>query len=111
VALGKETDDASKERLAKLDEEMANLREEADALRGRWQQKKDAIGAIRGLKEELEAKRTQVERETDLEKAAEIRYGQVPDLERRIEEASKRLADLQSNQAMLKEEFDAEDIA
>jgi len=111
VALGKETDDASIERLAKLDEELANLREESDAMRARWQQEKDAIAAIRVLKEELETKRGQLDRETDLERAAEIRYGQLPDLERRIEEASKRLADLQGGQAMLKEEVDAEDIA
>ena len=80
-------------------------------MRARWQQEKDAIAAIRVLKEELETKRGLLERETDLERAAEIRYGQLPDLERRIEEASKRLADLQGGQAMLKEEVDAEDIA
>ncbi len=111
VALAKETDEASADRLAKLDEELANLREESDAMRGRWQQEKDAISAIQGLKEELESKRNQLERETDLERAAEIRYGQVPDLERRIEEASKRLAELQGASPMLKEEVDAEDVA
>jgi ATP-dependent Clp protease ATP-binding subunit ClpB len=111
VALAKETDEASAERLARLDEELANLREESDAMRGRWQQEKDVITAIQGLKEELEAKRNQLERETDLERAAEIRYGQVPDLERRVEEASKRLAELQNGNAMLKEEVDAEDVA
>src|SRR5579864_4462565 len=111
VALGKETDDASMERLARLDEELANLCEESDAMRGRWQQEKDAITAIQSLKEELEAKRGLLERESDLERAAEIRYGQIPDLERRIEEASKRLAELQGGNAMLKEEVDAEDIA
>jgi ATP-dependent Clp protease ATP-binding subunit ClpB len=80
-------------------------------MRGRWQQEKDAITAIQSLKEELEAKRSLLERESDLERAAEIRYGQIPDLERRIEEASKRLAELQGGNAMLKEEVDAEDIA
>jgi ATP-dependent Clp protease ATP-binding subunit ClpB len=111
VALSKETDDASKERLAKLEEELANLREENDALRGRWQQEKDAITAISSLKEELEGKRGQLDRESDLERAAEVRYGQIPDLERRVDEASKHLAELQGGQAMLKEEVDAEDIA
>jgi ATP-dependent Clp protease ATP-binding subunit ClpB len=111
VALAKETDEASAERLARLDEELANLREESDAMRGRWQQEKDAITAIQGLKEELEAKKNQLEREADLERAAEIRYGQVPDLERRVDEASKRLAELQDGNAMLKEEVDAEDVA
>ncbi len=111
VALAKETDEASSERLARLDEELANLREESDAMRGRWQQEKDAIVAIQTLKEELETRRGMLEREADLERAAEIRYGQIPDLERRIEEASKRLAELQGGNAMLKEEVDAEDIA
>ncbi len=111
VALAKETDEASSERLARLDEELANLREESDAMRARWQQEKDAIGAIQTLKEGLEARRGLLERENDLERAAEIRYGQIPDLERRIEEASKRLAELQAGNPMLKEEVDAEDIA
>src|SRR5437660_655632 len=106
VALAKETDDASAERLGRLEEELANLREQNDAMRGRWQQEKDAITAISSLKEELESRRSQLERETDLEKAAEIRYGQIPDLERRIEEASKHLAELQGGQPMLKEEVD-----
>jgi len=111
VALAKETDDASRDRLARLDLELANLREENDAMRGRWQQEKDAITAIQSLKEELEVKRGRLEREADLERAAEIRYGQLPDLEGRIEEASKRLAELQGEHAMLKEEVDAEDVA
>jgi ATP-dependent Clp protease ATP-binding subunit ClpB len=111
VALSKETDEASQERLAKLDEELANLREQSDAMKGHWQQEKDAIATIRALKEELEAKRTAVEREQDLERAAEIRYGQIPELDRQVEEATKRLAELQSGQKMLKEEVDAEDVA
>ncbi|MHB8467376.1 MAG: ATP-dependent chaperone ClpB [Acidimicrobiales bacterium] len=111
VALAKESDAASAERLARLDEELANLREEDDALRGRWQQEKDAITTISGFTSQLEALRTAVERETDLEKAAEIRYGRIPELERQVEEASKRLAELQGTQPMLKEEVDADDIA
>jgi ATP-dependent Clp protease ATP-binding subunit ClpB len=111
VALAKETDAASKERLGRLDEELANLREQGDAMKAQWQAEKDAITPIQALKEELEAKRTQAEREADLERAAEIRYGQIPDLERRIEEASKHLAELQTGSKMLKEEVDEEDIA
>ncbi len=111
VALAKETDVASQERLEKLEQELANLRERSDAMKGHWQAEKQAIGAIRQLKEELEAKRSAVEREHDLERAAEIRYGIVPGLERRIEEATARLAELQSTQKMLKEEVDAEDVA
>ncbi|HET6963191.1 MAG TPA: AAA family ATPase [Acidimicrobiales bacterium] len=114
VALAKETDKASKERLAALDEELANLTERADAMKAHWQSEKEAITAIRSLKEELEAVRGEAERferDGDLAKAAEIRYGRVPDLERRIDEATKRLAELQANQKMLKEEVDEEDVA
>jgi ATP-dependent Clp protease ATP-binding subunit ClpB len=111
VALAKETDTGSIERLARLDEELANLREQADAMKAHWQAEKDAIAQIRPLKEELEAKRTAVDRESDLEKAAEIRYGQIPELERQVEEASVRLAELQSVQRMLKEEVEPEDVA
>jgi ATP-dependent Clp protease ATP-binding subunit ClpB len=111
VALAKETDAASRERLEKLEQELANLREQSDAMKGHWQAEKEAIGAIRQLKEELEAQRSAVEREHDLERAAEIRYGVIPALERRIEEATARLADLQSTQKMLKEEVDSEDVA
>ncbi len=111
VALAKETDAASLERLGKLDEELANLRETSDGMKAHWQGEKDAIGIIRNLKEELEARRTEVEREQDLNKAAEIRYGQIPDLERKVDEATKKLEELQADQKMLKEEVDEEDIA
>jgi ATP-dependent Clp protease ATP-binding subunit ClpB len=111
VALSKETDQASSERLAKLDEELANLREQSDGMKAHWQSEKDAITRIRTLKEELESHRSLLEREQDLNKAAEIRYGQIPELERNIDEATKQLAELQSEQKMLKEEVDEEDIA
>ncbi|WP_208027493.1 ATP-dependent chaperone ClpB [Rhabdothermincola sediminis] len=111
VALAKETDPASQERLAALDEELANLREQAAGMKAHWQSEKEAITQIQALKEQLENKRLELERETDLERAAEIRYGQIPELERQVAEASKRLEDLQSQQKMLKEEVDEEDIA
>jgi ATP-dependent Clp protease ATP-binding subunit ClpB len=111
VALAKETDEASLERLGKLDEELANLREQSDGMKAHWQAEKDAIGQIRALKEELESRRTALEREQDLNKAAEIRYGQIPELERRVDEATKALAELQAEKKMLKEEVDEEDIA
>jgi ATP-dependent Clp protease ATP-binding subunit ClpB len=111
VALAKETDAASVDRLAALDEELANLSEQSLSMKAHWQGEKDAIGAIRELKEQLEAKRSEVEREVDLEKAAEIRYGQIPQLEREVEEATARLAELQATQQMLKEEVDEEDVA
>jgi len=111
VALAKETDAVSAERLDKLDEELANLREQSDGMKAQWQAEKEAITVIRGLKEELESLRLTVEREDDLEKAAELRYGRIPALEREVDEATARLADLQAGSAMLKEEVDAEDVA
>jgi ATP-dependent Clp protease ATP-binding subunit ClpB len=111
VALEKETDEASKERLDSLHEELADLNVQVAQMKQVWEQEKQAIDAIRSLKEELEGLRTQVERETDLAAAAEIRYGRIPELERRIEEATAHLASIQENGAMLKEEVDAEDIA
>jgi ATP-dependent Clp protease ATP-binding subunit ClpB len=111
VALEKEVDVASVERLAKLDEELANLRESSDGMKAHWQAEKEAIATIRTLKEELESLRTAVEREQDLNRAAEIRYGQMPDVERRVDEATKSLAELQADRKMLKEEVDEEDIA
>jgi ATP-dependent Clp protease ATP-binding subunit ClpB len=114
VALAKETDAASIERLAALERDLAELTEQADAMKAHWQSEKEAITAIRSLKEELEAVRGEAERferDGDLARAAEIRYGRVPDLERRIDEATKRLAELQGDQKMLKEEVDEEDVA
>src|SRR6266508_276761 len=111
LALAKETDAASAERLAGIEAELANLQERLSGMKAHWQAEKEAITAIRQLKEELETLRDQVERETDLEAAARIRYGEIPDLERRLDEATKRLAELQASQKMLKEEVDEEDVA
>ncbi len=111
VALEKETDAVSKERLDALHDELATLNVQVKEMKEHWEQEKQAIDAIRALKEELETLRTQVERETDLAMAAEIRYGRIPELERRIEDATAHLDELQATKAMLKEEVDAEDIA
>jgi ATP-dependent Clp protease ATP-binding subunit ClpB len=111
VALAKETDAASKERLDALDQELANLTEQKSSMVAHWQSEKDAIAQIRELKEQLEERREASERETDLEKAAEIRYGQIPELERRVADATKHLDELQATQKMLKEEVDEEDVA
>ncbi len=111
VALEKETDAISKERLDALHDELATLNVQVKEMKEHWEQEKQAIDAIRALKEELETLRTQVERETDLAMAAEIRYGRIPELERRIEDATAHLDELQATNAMLKEEVDAEDIA
>ena len=111
VALSKETDEASKERLDRIDQELADLREQSSGMKAHWENEKTAIAEIRGLKEQLESLRSAVEREQDLERAAEIRYGQIPELERKVDEATARLAELQSELRMLKEEVDAEDVA
>jgi ATP-dependent Clp protease ATP-binding subunit ClpB len=111
VALEKETDTASIERLSSLQSELDELQAQVDVMKTHWEAEREAISAIRTLKEELENLRTHVERETDLEKAAEIRYGRIPELERRIDEATQHLDVLQKDNRMLKEEVDAEDIA
>lgn len=111
VALEKESDKASVERLDVLHDELAQLNASVSKMKEHWEQEKHAIDAIRSLKEELEGLRTQIDRESDLELAAEIRYGRIPELERRIEEATTHLDQLQETSAMLKEEVDAEDIA
>ena len=111
VALEKETDTASRERLESLNEELTSLQAQTAVMKEHWEAERAAIAAIRTLKEELEALRSAVERETDLEKAAEIRYGRIPELERRISGATAHLDELQSSKRMLKEEVDAEDIA
>ncbi len=111
LALEKETDSASRDRLDALHTELAELNVQLGEMKQVWEREKQAIDAIRSLKEELESLRSQVDRETDLAAAAEIRYGRIPELERRIEEATAHLASIQSGGAMLKEEVDAEDIA
>src|SRR5579875_3308417 len=114
VALAKETDEASRERLAKLDEELANLRESSNGMKAHWQAEKDAISTINNLKEQLESLRGEMEREErggDLNRASEIRYGRIPEVTRQIEEATKRLEELQADQKMLKQEVDEEDVA
>ncbi len=114
LSLAKETDAASAERLARLDEELENLREQLDGMTAHWQSEKAAIAAIRTAKGELESARgdaERFEREGELAKAAEIRYGRVPELEHRVADATAALAELQSHQAMLKEEVDASDVA
>ena len=113
-ALRKEQDKASVERLGKLEKELADLKEERTRLAGHWQQEKDAIQEARRLKEEQEQLRHEVEqaqRAGDYAKASELQYGRIPEIDRRIQAAEARLADLQAHQRMLKEEVDEEDIA
>jgi len=113
-ALKKEKDAASRERLEALRRQLAELNEKRAAMKSHWESEKQAIGAIRALKGELEALKLEeqrAERAGELGKVAEIRYGKVAELERRLAEANRRLAELQKDQKMLKEEVDEEDIA
>ena len=113
-ALKKESDKASKERLAHLEEELANLKEESANLTSRWQTEKEAITQRQQLKEEIDAVRIQIERaerDYDLEKAAELRYGTMNQLESELAAAEERVQQLHQNGALLKEEVDSEEIA
>ncbi len=113
-ALRKEKDKASKERLGKLDKELADLKESRSGLASHWQQEKDIIQQARALKEEQERLRHQIEnaqRSGDYATASELQYGKVPELENRVRAQEAKLADLQKNHRMLKEEVDEEDIA
>ena len=114
VALAKETDQSSVERRDAIDAEIANLSEKLDAMKAHWRNERDAIDRIRVLKEQLETTSTEadrLEREGDLARASEVRYGRLPDLTKALEVASARLDELQSTSKMLKEEVDEEDIA
>ena len=113
-ALKKEKDKASRERLERLEKELADLKEEKDRLAAHWQQEKDAIQRGRKLKEEVEQVRLEMQRAQqagDYAKASELQYGRLPELEQKIRDEEQRLAELQKNQRMLKEEVDEEDIA
>jgi ATP-dependent Clp protease ATP-binding subunit ClpB len=113
-ALRKEKDKASRERLERLEKELSDLREQASAMKAHWQQEKEAIQRIRGLKERIEQGRTEIEQATrqgDLGKAAELRYGTLPQLERDLQAENEKLQQLQSKERMLKEEVEAEDVA
>ncbi|HEX9883349.1 MAG TPA: ATP-dependent chaperone ClpB, partial [Desulfobaccales bacterium] len=113
-ALRKEQDPASKERLAKIEKSLADLRERSATLTARWQQEKEVISHIRAVKEQMDKAQfeaSQAERLGDLARAAELKYGALLNLQKELETETKKLADLQQESAMLKEEVDAEDIA
>jgi ATP-dependent Clp protease ATP-binding subunit ClpB len=113
-ALRKEKDTASRERLERLEKDLADLKEERGRLAAHWQQEKEIIQRIRKLKEEQETIRTEIERaqrEGDYQKASELQYGRVPKLEQEIKDQEAKLAELQKGHKMLKEEVDEEDIA
>ena len=113
-ALRKETDDASKARLAALERELADLEEETGALKQRWEAEKAAIGAIRGSKTELEQLQVRIEqaqRETDYETAAKLQYETLPQLQAKLKEQEAALAALQGPGSLLREEVTADNIA
>jgi ATP-dependent Clp protease ATP-binding subunit ClpB len=113
-ALQAETDPASVERRERVGRELADLREESDGMKAAWEEEKASIMRIRDLKDDLDRARTEVERaerEADLEGAARLRFGTIPELERGLEEAERDLDAKQSEHRMLKEEVTSEDIA
>jgi ATP-dependent Clp protease ATP-binding subunit ClpB len=113
-ALRKETDDASKARLAALERELADLEEQTGALKQRWEAEKAAIAAIRASKTELEQLQVRIEqaqRETDYETAAKLQYETLPQLQNRLKEQEATLAKLQGPGSLLREEVTADNIA
>ncbi|MFW5689741.1 MAG: ATP-dependent Clp protease ATP-binding subunit, partial [Spirochaetota bacterium] len=113
-ALSKETDEASKERLEKLEKELSELKGERDAMQLQWQNEKQVIDKIRDLKqriEQLTIEEVQQERDGNLARAAEIKHGEIPTLERELASLDKELAELQDSSSLLREEVSEEDIA
>ncbi len=114
VALTREKDDASQRRLEDLNEELSELIEERSGIRAHWEQEKEKIGQIREIKSQIEKLRADsemYEREGNLSKVAEIRYGTLPELERELVEDTVQLNEVQKEKRLLKEEVDAEDVA
>ena len=114
AALAKETDEVSKERLDRIEAELASLHEEMDGMKAHWTQEKESIDRIRSLKAEMEQVRGEAERaerDGDLAKAAELRYGRLVELQKEIDGANAHLEELQRERRFLKEEVDEEDVA
>lgn len=111
-ALKNEKDEKSKERLSEIEKELANVKEEAKALEARWQEEKKLIDDLRLMNEELERKKTEAERaqrEADLEKAARLQYGEIPELQKKLQELEKRIKE-KGDGTLLREEVTEEDI-
>jgi ATP-dependent Clp protease ATP-binding subunit ClpB len=111
---GSQSNAATKDRLEAIEKQLADLKEESSQLRAQWQSEKDAIEKVSSLKQELENVQFEIERAThaaDLGKAAELRYGKLPELEKELEAETRRLQERQGVGQMLKEEVDEEDIA
>jgi len=113
-ALSRESDPDSRERLQRLEQELAELREKSSGMKAQWQSEKQVIADLREMKERLDALKVEAERATrvgDLTRAAEIQYGEIPALQKDLQEAEERLHELQQSSRFLKEEVDSEDIA
>ncbi|GMR24807.1 MAG: ATP-dependent chaperone ClpB [Ignavibacteria bacterium] len=113
-ALKREKDDASAKRLVEIEKELSDFEEDRNNLRMHWNLEKEKIQKIRSLKTEIENAKSlaeQYEREGDLGKVAELRYGKITELQQQLAEETKQLAEIQKDTKMLKEEVDAEDIA
>ena len=113
-ALTKEKDKASKERLERIEKELADLRERSNELKTRWQTEKEAITRLQNTKEQIEQARMQIEqaeRQNQLETVARLRYGTLRELEARLTQEEQRIKQLQKDGALLKEEVDSEEIA
>jgi ATP-dependent Clp protease ATP-binding subunit ClpB len=114
AALKKESDKASKERLQKLERDLADLQEQSQKLKAQWQNEKGVVDEIRSLKSAMEMSKEQIEqakREGNLSKASEIQYGRLPELEKKLQAADQKLSKLQKNSKMLTEEVTENDIA
>jgi len=113
-ALKKESDTASKDRLKKIEKEIADLKSDSDALKAQWQAEKEGVQKLRTLREQLDQTKVEIEkaeRQYDLNRAAELKYGKMTELERKLKTEESRLAEKQSGKRLLKEEVDEEDIA
>lgn len=113
-ALSRETDEKAKERLADIEKRIADLKEKSGAMKAKWQSEKEEIEKMRSAKEQLEEAKIELDRAQnagDLQKAAELRYGKIPELEKLLSEEQARLAELQKEGVFLKEEVDEEDVA
>ena len=113
-ALSRETDEKSKSRLQDIEKRIADLQEKAGAMKAKWQSEKDEIEKMRGAKEKLEEAKLQLEQARnagDLNRAAELQYGEIPTLEKQLSDEQARLAELQTEGVFLKEEVDEEDVA
>jgi ATP-dependent Clp protease ATP-binding subunit ClpB len=113
-ALKKESDNASKDRLKKIEKEIADLKSDSDALKAQWQAEKEGVQRLRGLREQIEQVKIDIEkaeRQYDLNRAAELKYGKLTELEGKLKTEETRLVEKQSGKRLLKEEVDEEDIA